>query len=36
MEEEYKLYTEKFDEQRKALKNNEHKVIYERGEIVPK
>jgi len=36
IEEEYRLFKQKLENERKGLKENEHKVIYEKGEILPK
>lgn len=36
IEEEYELWKKKFEDERKSIKENEHKVIYEKGEIISK
>lgn len=36
MEDEYELFKQKWEDERKGLKDEEHKVIYEKGEILPK
>jgi hypothetical protein len=36
IEEEYVLWKKKFEEERKGLKEENHKVIYDKGEILPK
>lgn len=36
IEEEYELFKKKYEDERKGLKENEHKIIYEKGEILPK